>query len=1069
MIFNNLRNSSTLNDADKGHQVSRHSSPEKSLNMSPTSERISSGKKVPTGRQSQQSFGLSGSTKEKEASRHRRTGSKKYKMKSGSSRVQKYLDLNRPSMKQTLALFKEKLGKEDLWVLLEMVQNKRAHNKELESKVEEAEQMLQHAESRGKKKKTSKLYRKRTMGTMRKVDSMKGKSRRGKAVLEDIIKEDSRNDQLQERAREAMKKFVQKLKAGQIASNKDSELEKVLQLRRTARKAGVDLFGKNVEDQDVREMWERGQYEVFKTKKNGANRSVLMREESLDRIDEIDVGKSKNKSVNLGRRGMGRKSSRVMTNTRKVLTGELGKSRFWKTTKEKPKKRWRGDKKKSKPRERAALGRSTLKGAKSRKKIERGKSRGKTKQNKKELARSISRLIGGPKKLKKSLLKSKVGKKKAKSRRKVKKEREKKPRLEELAIGFESFKGKEVQEEAARERSRSRSTKKSSREERGSKADERVKRVKLYSNKVRKSKKRDSLDQAGAGKKPKSKRPRSKSKGKRMKKILESQILGGFKLKGSQKFNASLGSLLNSKMSLLSRQASRKKIAPKSRKAIQKSSKKRSRAKPKKKKGAKKKAKGKFASANTKRKKTGKKRRTGKSSERLTNSDFRMSTLAGGDSMLIGEADVEVENGKLVVTRSSRGQLRESSADVRKEEGQRRVGQSVDALRAKTKKNQLVDYRAKPMSLLRKLILGGNDQFYLVREETREMKVEDEDDRADARGGSLRLKLGDTKMIRNWEEELVSAEHNFEQNLFRNSDKMIDTERINEELKKLEQMERSFELEKKKQITRFEQEKAQIIQREKERGQEDESLCNIIKFNPNGGNWAMSGKTGEELQKMAMETQIQNRLRAFDGKRLQCASEMVISEKVKSQINEKLVEIGREGLKMTESNQKKIMNHLLGKVKQGQNKASAKQLELGNNVKNIMLKFPIANVNWAQQERETLGIEAKQMPRFGKKVESFYLKDLEGGNDPFLRADITEEVLMGSPNQFGVKKEPELDIKNCQKIKSGINIKTKEVIIRRLEQSGVRYPLKGNKQSQRGIRTIESTLNSIPDSLRKLF
>jgi hypothetical protein len=42
MIYNNLAGSSAPNDADKGHQVSRHSSPEKSPSLvrSPKNEKM---------------------------------------------------------------------------------------------------------------------------------------------------------------------------------------------------------------------------------------------------------------------------------------------------------------------------------------------------------------------------------------------------------------------------------------------------------------------------------------------------------------------------------------------------------------------------------------------------------------------------------------------------------------------------------------------------------------------------------------------------------------------------------------------------------------------------------------------------------------------------------------------------------------------------------------------------------------------------------------------------------------------------------------------------------------------
>ena len=301
------------------------------------------------------------------------------------TKVEEYVNLKTPTMKQTLELFKEKVDQNDVNLLISQVKSKREENKSLLKKIQEAESMLKNLEIRQERakqvqKRKSKLYRSKAIGAIRKIGSVPGKKtgsldfiktikkqmkererasekmmqnqkskelkKKQRKAIENIIKEGIENEKLRKRLNDALKRFTQKLDDGQINSQMmDEELERILDLRRVAQMMGVQLFGEDLEEEEIRELYRQKDYRVFKPNEHTVNQSAFFDQDSLDAIDELGgyggggnrsmhVGR-KNSSMNIGGSRVRRKTKnkRFLQKSQNILGNEGGNSKFWKSLK----------------------------------------------------------------------------------------------------------------------------------------------------------------------------------------------------------------------------------------------------------------------------------------------------------------------------------------------------------------------------------------------------------------------------------------------------------------------------------------------------------------------------------------------------------------------------------------------------------------------------------------------------------------------------------------------------------------------------------------------------------------
>jgi hypothetical protein len=1112
------------------------------------------------------------------------------------------------------------VNEKDVELLKSQVKNKRSENKELLKKIKDAENMLKNLEIRqervkSSKKRKSKLYKKKAISVIRKIGSMPGKKnqnslfiknlqkhinirdekklkenrktkelkKKQRKAIEDIIKEGIENEKLRRRLNDALKRFAKKLDEGQIDSAlMDEELERILDLRRIAARMGVYLFGDNLEEEEIRELYRQKDYRVFQPNEEKINQSVFLDQESLDAIDELSFP-NKNRSVNIGNRSMNvggslirykSKSRGLLSKTGSILGGDLKNSRFWKTVKPKSKRKRKQPKVLKKSRIKGVK-KSTLKKNKSikRYKTKSGKSfigkhpkkkrvKSTLKRSKSPLSKSQYKLINEKKKkLKKSLVSSKFGDKniskrlarkkklgkkrvvgKSKSNRSQKsytdKYEEKKSKREfsrnkkNLALGFESFKGRTSfsnSPETNKTYSRTNNEVKKSKFGYKSKSKPEIKKkgVKLYINKLQdkiNKKNRVNESRTRSRKKRGKSKKKSKSKLKAKKLTVESQLVNESQVNEiltDNTFGYGSGSLKNSKMSLLSGQFSKRRIENKKKLYLKRSGlKKKSKSKskiyksnvnPNKKKIVKKQftstkkngsrvKKGKTSKKGSfikKRKKKIKKTTRDKSEDKLTNSDFRKSNLGQGDSIVSGEALVNIKNGKILVANQNK---REKSEEIKRGKDEkiynadsrsRKTQRSADVMRSRHK-NQLLDFneidtvQKKPkknlivqMSFDGNIILKEGNSSVIKDEEMNEKLAElDEFVRSSSKKEEMMNILKNEGNVRNWDEALGDVERKFEKDLKDSSERMIDTKMIDEELRKLEEMEKSFEIEKQKEIEKFENERKSILEEEREKDLEDQNIDKIISFGTNN-EVVMTNEGNQEAEKnifgLSMtEKQIQQKLQPFDKRKIFCSPEMLFSNNTKNNIQMELIKVGRDGLSFTQNQRELIMNELLSRVKkQNEKKNDSEIFERNESDRKIYHHVPTAEFN-TNSGKHIKGGNSHAYNDF--KINTFNF-DEEEVNDPYLEIDITRQTIIGRERNFV---NPE---RNEEKGRDGYILsfqdkgtrffdnerqeRKREVIIQKLNESGVQDPSMGKPELQKTMRTMESEFNSIPENLRE--
>jgi hypothetical protein len=1165
-------------------------------------------------------------SKETLGSRNSRSSKNKSKKDLGESRVERYINLKNPTMKQTLALFKEKVNSKDVDLLKSQVKNKRSENKELLQKIKDAENMLKNLEIRQERvktiqKKKSKIYKKKAISAIRKIGSMPGKKQSGslfiknlqkhmmerekkneimrnnkkqkelkkkqRKAIEEIIKEGIENEKLKRRLNDALKRFTKKLDEGQIDSAlMDEELERILDLRRIASQMGVYLFGDDLEEEEIRDMYRKKDYRVFQPNDEKINQSVFLDQESLDAIDEIGI---KNRSVNIGNRSMnvGRtsihmkgKTNGVLSKTGNILAGDLKDSKFWKTLKPKTKRKRKKSTllKKSKikgvKKPSSKKGKSNVKYKTKSGKLYIGrhpkpkKSKSTLKRSKSPLSKSQYKLINEKKKkLKKSLVSSRFGdkniskrlekKKKLKKTKNVGKSKssrsqksyadkyeEKKSKREfsrnkrdPIALGFESFKGgnssvksPEMEKSVGQDSNIIKKSKFSFKSK--SKPEIKKKGVKLYINKLQDKLKRKKTNEKirsrsrSRSKKKKSKpKKKSKSKVRTPKLTVESQIVNESQVNEiltDNTFGYGSGSLKNSKMSLLSGQFSRKKIEKKNRSYLARSGlKKKSKSKSKIYKsnvntGKKKVTKKQFAStkkggsrikkAKTPkkgsmvkiRKKKIKKNDRGKSEDKLTNSDFRRSNIGQSDSMVSGDANVNIKNGKLLAIRKNK---REVSAEVSRENTSRgpadyksrKTQRSADVMRQR-QKNQLIDFNenkieTKPkkknlivhMSLEGDIVLKEGKTSVMEDDVMKEKLAElDEFVRSSSKKEKMVKEMNDGGNIRNWDEALGNVEREFEKNLKDSSDRMIDTKKIDEELRKLEEMEKSFEIERQKEIEKFENERKSILEEEREKDLEDQNVEKIISFGTNNEVMMVNdGRTSNHKNKLGLsltEKEIQLKLQPFDKRKIFCSPEMLFSYNTKNNIQSELIKVGRDGLRLTDTQRDSIMNELLGRVKKENKKIKINEdefFEQNGSGREVYHQLPTAEFKTNSGKK----INSRNSHSYNDfKINTFNFEKDEI-HDPYLEVDITRQTIVGRNRDYNNPRNNEekgfndfvmsFQDKQTRFFKDETEDRKREVIIQKLNESGVHDPSMGKPELQKTMRTLESEFNSIPENLRE--
>lgn len=1098
------------------------------------------------------------------------------------SRVERFVNLRNPSIKQTLALFKERVNEGDVELLENQVRRKRADNKELMRRIREAEAMLKSLEIRQERekssnKKRSKLYKRKAISAIRKIGSAPTKkgstslfirslkkqmlkrekeqrkrkdNRRQKELkkkqrkaIEDIIKEGIENEKLRRRLNEALKRFAKKLDRGKIDSAlMDEELERILDLRRVAQAMGVVLFGEDLSDEEVRELYKKKDFRVFQPNEKTVNQSAFVEQDSLDTADEVHFQKTQNRSVNVGR---GNASMNLGAETlgkprrgrSKQILGGLANSKFWKSGgRKKAKKTAKKTRKKSSNIKYKTKSGKVYNGRGARQRPKRTKSA--IKRSKSPLSKSQYKLINEKKKrLKKSLMQSKLVPKNAKKRetkkRKVSRGNIKKSRSHKtqksytdkyeqhrgkrdfsggnsppVALGFESFKGKASIEKSTGDYSRQKAK---SRSRPKAKTETQRRGVKLYMDKLKK--KRDFADEKVDGEsklwgtRAKSK---SKSKGvsrkKRKKRIqpkkttLESQIVTESQVNeiiADESLGHASGDLKNSKMSLLSGQVSRKKIEkrPKKNKSrsrpkvyksqVQKSKRMTKNSASKKQLSSKKTRSQKKGSRKRKIKKSG----TKKSSEKLTNSDFRDSKLGRNDSAGSGAAMVNIRNGELVGAQSKRI-TRKKSAELkrRQHEGSR-----------SRKTQRSADVQRKAENTVRRSALGQNEPVYKVREETRKLVVQmsvdgevilredeqgqvaetemqdklaelDEFMRSSSKKKDMQRQLAEAREVRDWDEELVNVERQFEQNLKDSSEKMIDTKMIDEELRRLEEMEKSFQMGSRG--------RAEQLRTNESQGSEspstDPNFVKIVSFGPNGNSFMFTQNGETESAGLSLtEEQIQQKLRPFDRKSIFCGPEMQFSYQAKCKIDEELVQIGRTGLTITKLQRNKIMGEIMQRVAQSEAGTSSNVFSQSGSGREQHMHVPTAEFKPSSRGN----MRGRVLNDF--EIDTFEKEDTFFPNDPSpMDVDMSRHTIMGRRRELesitdGVRRRSQR-VKRFRNNPSKDRLqelvgeeRMREVIIQKLNESGVRDPSMGKPELQKTMRTLESEFNSIPENLRE--
>lgn len=1189
MIYDDLTGSSAPNDADKGHQVSRHSSQEKpqehvpsptrntkTSKTDPTSHELDLGDTVksPIGQLSRKnSRGMSGDT----------LGSRNSRRSGHESKVEKFVHLRNPSIKQTLALFKVKVEENGVALLEKQVRQKREDNKELMRKIKEAEAMLKSLEIRqvrekSTSKKKSKLYKRKAISAIRKIGSAPGKkgntslfmrnlkkqmmkrekeqkqrkdNRRQKELkkkqrkaIEEIIKEGIENEKLRRRLNDALKRFAKKLDQGKIDSAlMDEELERILDLRRVAQTMGMSLFGTDFTDEQVRESYKNREFHVFHPNEGEVNQSTFV---DVDRLNELDFQRNKNKSVSVGR---GSKSmlgtgtlERIKGKQPKRILAELEQLKLWKT----------GGKKKvarnlRKSGMKTTIKKTSKKTSNMKYKTKSGKvyngrgTKSKPKRTKSAIKRSKSPLSKSQykminekkKKLKKSLLQGKRTPKNTQRRELKKRKPSQGPgkkakssktqksytdKYEEnrgkrdfsggknppAALDFESFKGKTSIEKSAEKPQKMKSK---SRSRPKNRAETHKKGVKLYMDKLKK--KRDFADgKIELNSKLWGTRPKSKSKGPSRKRrkggkkmTLESQIVSESQVNeiiADESLGHASGELKNSKMSLLSGQVSGKKIEKrpkrtktKSRTKVYKSNMQKPKRSTKKLSGKKptKARKGKSQKKGTRKKKP-KKAETKKKSDQLTNSDFRLSKLERSDSIGPRTATVQIENGELMGQSPKRRREHSAKKKRRPSEGSRfrETRRSAEVVRGQEEST-------------RRSILGENEPIYRVKEETRKLVVQmsldgevilkeeengseetekdretklaelDEFMRSSAKKEGIQRKL-DKEKEKNWDEELVNVEKQFEKNLKDSSEKMIDTKMIDEELRKLEEMEKSFKMENRRKMDQFGKRVSGSSEPEKQ------NLVKIVSFGPNGNSFLFAQneeQENSETKHSLTETQIQQKLRNFDRRNIFCGPEMQFSYHTKSKIDDELVKIGRSGLTLSKLQKNKIMGEIMSRINKfdpGTNHANI--FEKNGSGRENLENVPTAEFQ-PEIRRNTRGRPAPVFNDFQIEIDG---DDLFPNDQNLAEEDISRPSFVGRRRQvepildgMGRRSEKVNRFRNnpsrekLQKLVS--EDRKREVIIQKLNESGVRDPSMGKPELQKTMRTLESEFNSIPENLKE--
>ena len=1272
MIYDNLRGSSAPNDADKGHQVSRHSSPEKPENQTREEQKLANTEKqVRKGSRLidfENEISQNPSTKNSKPVSKRSLGSRKNE-KSGRSignqdktKVEEYIRLKTPTMKQTLELFKERVDKKDVSLLMGEVKNKRDENKSLLKKIEEAEFMLKNLEIRQERaKQKKKLYKSRAIGVIRKIGSVPGKKgkeldlmktikkqmkeqesvnqnviknqvykelkQKQRKAIENIIKEGIENERLKNRLNEALRRFTDKLDDGQINSKMmDEELENILDLRRIAQLMGVELFGEDLDEDEIRELYKQKNYKIFKPNENTVNQSAFFNKESLDAIDELGGYEIQtNRSVNLGKRNSSMNSGgsrikkksgkrRFRDTSQKILGKDMRNSKFWKPMKKsKSKKKTKKSMKKIKlkqslKRKKTKNGSSTIK-KKSRKSKKRSKtkksnkkSRSALKRSKSPMSRSQYKLINDKKKrIKKSLISSKYGDKNTSKRMEKKKKKkridqsefgalarsnrsqktytdkweEKKSKRDfsgnnedSVAIGFESFKGRNSPKNLKRNKSKSfKKSRLGSKSRSKHKLKNKKHGVKLYMNKFQdklKKKKRgfEENESFTAGSKlwgtvksrgkSKTKKRRTKTPNKRKttsklklkkkkKKTLVSQIVNDSQVNEiliDKTFGAgSNRNLKNSKMSLLSGNLNKSGVDSNKLSKIKKSKIKKKQkgykshvTKSKKNtiknqfvstkksiKSRKSKTPKKGSKIKTRKKKIEKNSRA-RSSDRFTNSDFRRSNLGNNDSIISENNMLNIRNGKILKKNGSKT-FRENSKNIDNsyENNQiynagsksRKTQRSADVSNNRKKTNELVNYnpnenlismenRGKSMEYLQKgqsespsmkqknannmIVQMSFDGKMIVREKNEskmsnevmkeKLKELDEFVRSNSKKDNLGNKIND------WDLALGNAEKQFEKNLKDSSERMIDTKMIDEELKKLEEMEKSFENEKNREIHKFKQDRISIIKEEREKDYEDQNVGKLISFGPRNDTHTMITQTTGTRNYPFIgglpltEEDIIRKLQPFDKRNINCSPEMLFSHQTKNNIQDEVINMGRQGFSIQTDESSEVMDGLMIKINE-KNKKKPKILDTEifekSDPKDYLIGVPTAEFNTDSEKR----IKNGNSREYNNFVFNDNMRSSNVYGNNYRNDDISRNNLIGmrgtnpyEHNDFDPGfMDPDYYDQNGG---NDLNERKREVIIQKLNESGVQDPSMGKPELQKTMRTLESEFNSIPRNLTNL-
>lgn len=1267
MIYDNIARSSAPNDADKGHQVSRHSSPEKTgppshvetqeipknrINLSPSKGRGLGSTIKSNGKLSRK--GSKALSRETLGSRNSK-GSKKSKGSLMHSRVEDYVNLEHPTMKQTLALFKEKINESDVSLLMGKVRTKRAENKDLLKKIKEAESMLRNLEVRQERQKTknkrkSKLYKNKTIDTIRKLAKMPGGKnnsffiknlkrqllkdevkqkalrqnkiskdlkKKQRRAIEDIIKEGIENEKLKKRLNDALSRFTQKLDDGEIDSHlMDAELDRILDLRKVARLMGMPMFGSDLEDDEIRELYRQKDYRVFRPDDSVVNQSVFIDQDSLEAIDELMVSAKKNHSVNVGRGNRSiNKGSRVLKKKgpakklrKNILEGDSGNSRFWNNSKIKglskknskknstiKKSSLKGTIKKSRVNNKSSTIKYKTKSGRlygNKKPSTNKRSKSAIKKSKAPLSKSQYKLINEKKsKIKKSLLISTFGNKNTTKRSQVRKKKKKitppnakkknmstrsqktyvdkyeeqkskrefsKGKYNEMALGFESFKGKnssiKSKKGGLKVKKKSGFAVKSD-----SKLTGRTQGVKLYANRLQdklKGRRRDFEDGSGVqnssklwgtskGKRSKSRKKskttgRSKKKGNSQIKLskkttLESQLVNESQINEilvDNTFGGGNTSLKNSKMSLLSGQISNKYIDFKKRSKIKKSTAKgksknkvyKSNLNKQNKSGYKSKflsnkKSTKSRSKNSKKpkviasKKKSKKNLRGKSEDKLTNSDFRKSAM-DEDSMISNEAMVTVKNGKIVngkksvEKRSRSGSKGSPLRHAKSGSPKRNIQRGGEHSKNRRKENQLVDYSPKSRGggqgqstftfegkRSKKMILEMNNTGEVIMTEGKISMIGDEEmsqklaelDEFVRTSAQKEKGKGQGLVVKNsaeWDEALGDVEKQFLKNLKDSSERMINTQKIDLELKKIEELERSFEMEKKKEIQKFQEDRVTIINQERERDFEDQRVEKVVSFGGNrNDNYLVVTRTEQKDYEGGSgglyftEAELKKKLQPFDRRNIFCAPEMLFSYTKKEKIQNEVIKTGRSALAMDSDQRIKVINHLVTKIGRTSISLSDEQdsnifEKSGNGVRRAPYMYvPTAEFNTGSGKKVGVSNEGREL-----KINSFnFEKDfVDSKSDPtrmtVFGRDRTRDFISYESDDLAndrnfKKYEDEPRPLHVNKGDRSLR-KRMEVIIQKLHESGVRDPSMGKPELQKTMRTMESEFNSIPEDFR---